>query len=194
MSVPRMTFARDDHIYDPVVPPRMPPCVLSARIETPEDVALCRGGAETPHPSFPYGHVRRVETGKPDTGQGSSPQHHQVFQRCWSHRIGGVCAYVASKHAVPSLTSAAVVEWGCRGIRVNCINPSHIKRRMMDAIEEAANPDAAAEVHDGFADTIPMNRYWTPDEVAGVVAFLASYDDACVNRAANIVDGGISAA
>ncbi len=189
-----MTFARDDHIYDPVVPPRMPTCVFSARIETPEDVAFCRVGAEPPHPSFPYGHVRRVQTGKPDTGQGWSPQHHQVFQRGWSHRIGGVCAYVASKHAVPSLTSAAVVEWGCRGIRVNCINPSHIKRRMMDAIKERASSDAAAEVHDGFAATIPMKRYRTPDEVAAVVAFLASDDAAYVNRAANIVDGGMSAA
>jgi NAD(P)-dependent dehydrogenase (short-subunit alcohol dehydrogenase family) len=106
----------------------------------------------------------------------------------------GLCAYVASKHAVLGLTRAAAVEWGPMGIRVNCINPGPIESRMMDAIEEGASPGAAAAVHDGFAATIPMKRYGTPDEVAGVVAFLASDDAAYVNGAAYTVDGGMTAA
>lgn len=106
----------------------------------------------------------------------------------------GLCAYVASKHAVLGLTRAAAVEWGARGIRVNCINPGPIESRMMSSIEEGASPGAAAAVHDGFAATIPMKRYGTPDEVAGVVAFLASDDAAYVNGAAYTVDGGMTAA
>jgi len=106
----------------------------------------------------------------------------------------GLCAYVASKHAVLGLTRAAAVEWGAKGIRVNCINPGPIESRMMDAIEEGASPGDAAAVHDGFAATIPMKRYGTPDEVAGVVAFLASEDAAYVNGAAYTVDGGMTAA
>jgi len=106
----------------------------------------------------------------------------------------GLCAYVASKHAVLGLTRAAAVEWGAKGIRVNCINPGPIESRMMTSIEEGASPGAAAEVHDGFAATIPMKRYGTPDEVAGVVAFLASDDAAYVNGAAYTVDGGMTAA
>ena len=106
----------------------------------------------------------------------------------------GLCAYVASKHAVLGLTRAAAVEWGAKGIRVNCINPGPIESRMMASIEEGSSPGAAATVHDGFAATIPMKRYGTPDEVAGVVAFLASEDAAYVNGAAYAVDGGMTAA
>ena len=105
----------------------------------------------------------------------------------------GLCAYVASKHAVLGLTRAAV-EWGAKGIRVNCINPGPIESRMMASIEEGARPGEAATVHAGFAATIPMRRYGTPEEVAGLVAFLASDDAGYINGGAYTVDGGLTAA
>ena len=47
----------------------------------------------------------------------------------------GLCAYVASKHAVLGLTRAAAVEWGAKGIRVNCINPGARSKSHDESIE-----------------------------------------------------------
>lgn len=104
----------------------------------------------------------------------------------------GLCAYVASKHAVLGLTRAAAVECGAKGVRVNCINPGPIDSRMMTSIEKGLGAKAT-EVHDAFAATIPMQRYGTPDEVAGLVAFLASDDAGYINGGAYAVDGGLTA-
>ena len=106
----------------------------------------------------------------------------------------GMCAYVASKHAVVGLTQTAAVEWGGHGIRVNCINPGPIESRMMASIEKGLGPDAAAAVHAGIAAKVPMQRYGTASEVAGLVAFLASDDSGYINGAFYTVDGGLTAA
>lgn len=106
----------------------------------------------------------------------------------------GLCGYVASKHAVLGLTRAAAVEWGGKGIRVNCVNPGPIEGRMMASIEKGGATDAAAAMRDSISGAIPMQRYGTPEEVAGVVAFLASDEAAFVNGAAYAIDGGLTAA
>lgn len=99
---------------------------------------------------------------------------------------------IINSSSVAGLTRAAAVEWG--GIRVNCINPGPIESRMMASIEEGASPGAGKAVHDGFAATIPMKRYGTPAELAGLVAFLASDDAGYINGGAYTVDGGMTAA
>lgn len=106
----------------------------------------------------------------------------------------GLCGYVASKHAVLGLTRTAAVECGAKGIRVNCVNPGPIESRMMAAIEKGLGADAAAAMRAGIVSAIPMKRYGTPEEVAGVVAFLASDAAAFVNGAALAIDGGMTAA
>lgn len=105
----------------------------------------------------------------------------------------GLCAYVASKHAVLGLTRAAAAEWAGKGIRVNCINPGPIESRMMKSIEKGLSAEAAAAVHAALAAKVPMERYGTPDEVAALVAFLASDDAGYINGGAYTVDGGLTA-
>ncbi len=100
----------------------------------------------------------------------------------------------SGKHAVLGLTRAAAVECGAKSIRVNCVNPGPIEGRMMVAIEKGLSADAAAQVRAGIAGAIPMKPYGTPEEVAGVVAFLASDDAAFVKGAAYAVDVGMTAA
>lgn len=105
----------------------------------------------------------------------------------------GVVAYGVSKHAVVALTKTGAREFAGMGIRTNAVAPSPINTRMWDALVEGYggdDPDAfrkAAEVRN------PMGRYGDPEEVAGVVMFLASDEASYVNGSIVPVDGGLRA-
>ena len=104
----------------------------------------------------------------------------------------GLSAYVASKHAVIGLTRTAAIECGPMNIRVNSVNPGPIESRMMRSIEEMASPGAAKAVHDQFAQRIPLGRYGSCEEVARMVAFLASDDAKYLTGGVYVVDGGMT--
>jgi NAD(P)-dependent dehydrogenase (short-subunit alcohol dehydrogenase family) len=105
----------------------------------------------------------------------------------------GLSAYVASKHAVVGLTRTGAAEWASQGIRVNCVNPGPVEGRMMSAISEGFRPGHGGETAVRIAAGIPSRRFGTPEDVAGVVAFLASDDARHVNGAFLTVDGGQAA-
>jgi NAD(P)-dependent dehydrogenase (short-subunit alcohol dehydrogenase family) len=104
----------------------------------------------------------------------------------------GICAYNASKHAVIGLTRSAAAEWGGRGVRVNSVNPGPIASRMMASLEEGLSPGQGDKARTQFSAMIPALRYGTPEEVAALVAFLASDDARYIHGAVYVLDGGFT--
>ncbi len=95
--------------------------------------------------------------------------------------------YNASKGAVTNLTRSLALEFGGRGVRVNAVNPSLTVSDMTEGL--MANEGLMAK----FADRNPLGRAARGDEVAAVIAFLASEDASFVNGVNLPVDGGVSA-
>ncbi len=101
--------------------------------------------------------------------------------------IPGRCAYGASKGGVNSLTRVMAVEFGPFGITVNAIAPGPINTPLTDRMHTEATRRA-------YTDSMPLGRYGTLAEAAGVAAFLASDDAAFVTGHTLPVDGGMAAA
>lgn len=99
----------------------------------------------------------------------------------------GMSAYNAAKGAVSNYTRALALEFGARGVRVNAVAPSFTAT---DATAEFAKNEALLAA---FRDRMPIGRAATPEEVAGVIAFLASDDARFINGAILPVDGGLNA-
>ena len=102
--------------------------------------------------------------------------------------FGNAGLYIASKHAVLGLTKTASIEWFKQGIRVNAVNPGIIDTPFQDRIWPSA------EAKDAFAASTVPGRAGSPEEVAKVVAFLASDDATFVSGHGLLVDGGYSIA
>lgn len=102
-------------------------------------------------------------------------------------------AYSASKHAVVGLTRQMGLEWAPYGILVNCVCPGIVDTPMWDLIDrEVARREGVpvGSVKAQVAATIPIGRIEQPEDVANMVAFLASADAAYVTAQAVDVSGG----
>ncbi|MBY8337206.1 SDR family oxidoreductase [Alteriqipengyuania sp. NZ-12B] len=95
--------------------------------------------------------------------------------------------YNASKGAVTNLTRGLALQLGAQGIRVNAVCPSLTKTEMSEGIRDKD------ELLDAFLRRIPLGRAGEPEDVAAVVAFLASEDARHVTGVNLPVDGGVSA-
>lgn len=104
----------------------------------------------------------------------------------------GICAYNATKHAVIGMTRSVAAEAGPHGVRVNSVNPGPIASRMMESLESGMEGDAGDPMRAAFEALIPAGRYGTPEEVAALVAFLASEDARYINGAVMTIDGGFT--
>jgi len=102
--------------------------------------------------------------------------------------------YIASKHAVYGLVKTAALELGPSNIRVNAVGPGPIDNRMIKSLQEQLAPDDPAALRSGIEAGIAMRRYGTNEEVAHLIAFLASSASSYCSGSIYMIDGGYVAA
>lgn len=95
----------------------------------------------------------------------------------------GQVNYAASKSGLIGIARALTRELGSRGITANVVAPGYIATEMTEALPE--------ERQAAYKSAIPAARFADPEEVAKVVAFIASDDAAYISGAVIPVDGGL---
>ncbi|WP_119697631.1 SDR family NAD(P)-dependent oxidoreductase [Microbacterium halotolerans] len=95
-------------------------------------------------------------------------------------------AYSATKAGIHGLARTVAAAYATDGIRVNTVVPPYTETSLVSAIRE--DPDARAAI----TSRIPLGRPATPDDITGVMTFLASDDSAFATGAMFTVDGGMT--
>lgn len=102
--------------------------------------------------------------------------------------------YSASKHGVVGFTKALGNELAPTGITVNAVCPGYVETPMAQRVRQgyaAAYSTSEDEILQKFQAKIPLGRYSTPEEVAGMVGYLASDTAASITAQAINVCGGL---
>ena len=102
----------------------------------------------------------------------------------------GGSAYNASKGGVIMLTKCMAIDYGRRGLRVNCICPGGIDTPMLHSIADA---DGMGFYREKLREQHLLGRFGRPSEIASAASFLASDDASFVTGHALVVDGGFTA-
>jgi 3-oxoacyl-[acyl-carrier protein] reductase len=97
----------------------------------------------------------------------------------------GQTAYSASKAGLVGMTKSLAREVGSRSITVNAVCPGFVDSNMTAATQD--------EQRTWYVEMTPVGRFGTAEEIASVIAFLASPEASYVNGAVIAVDGGLTA-
>jgi 3-oxoacyl-[acyl-carrier protein] reductase len=96
----------------------------------------------------------------------------------------GQINYAASKAALIAMTKSLAQELGSRQVTVNAVAPGFIETDMTAGLSE--------EIQKAYREAIPLGRFGQAEEVAALVAFLASREAAYITGQTICVDGGIN--
>jgi NAD(P)-dependent dehydrogenase (short-subunit alcohol dehydrogenase family) len=99
----------------------------------------------------------------------------------------GASVYVASKHAVEGMTKSAALEVAGTGVRVNVVAPGTTDTGMLTRFTSTDENKAA------LVSTVPVKRLATSEEIAHVIAFVASENASYMTGSSIPVDGGMIA-
>lgn len=95
----------------------------------------------------------------------------------------GQVNYAAAKAGLIGMTKSLAKEAGARGVRANAIAPGYISTDMTDVLSD--------DIKEQLIGHTPLGRLGTPDDVAGLVAFLCSDASAFITGTVIPVDGGL---
>ncbi len=95
----------------------------------------------------------------------------------------GQANYAAAKAGMVGFTQSIAKEVGSRNITVNCVAPGYVET---DIVE-----DLPKDLKQAIMDRVPIGRFGYPEEIAGMVGFLASDAASYVTGQAIVVDGGL---
>ncbi len=96
----------------------------------------------------------------------------------------GQVNYASTKGAIVAFTKSLAKELGSRNIRCVAIAPGFIQTRLTDKLPE--------EVKNRYFENIPLKRFGKPEEVAELIAFLASDKASYITGTTVVIDGGLS--
>jgi citronellol/citronellal dehydrogenase len=99
--------------------------------------------------------------------------------------LPGMAHAGAARAAVENLSRTLALEWGRHGVRTVCVTPGVIRTEGLDGY--------GSELVAEWERDVPLGRLGLPEEVAAVIAFLASAGGAYVTGATILVDGGVDA-
>ncbi|MRG93412.1 SDR family NAD(P)-dependent oxidoreductase [Polyangium spumosum] len=98
--------------------------------------------------------------------------------------------YGASKAALAQLTKSAALDWGPRGIRVNCVAPGSTDTPMLRQVLSVLSARMNVQSDDVYKAAVPLGRFAEPREIAWAITFLASDAASFMTGVVMPVDGG----
>jgi NAD(P)-dependent dehydrogenase (short-subunit alcohol dehydrogenase family) len=103
----------------------------------------------------------------------------------------GMFPYAAAKSGLIGMTRSLALDWAAENIRVVAVSPGWVRTYLVDEwLSKQADPQTAeAQV----LKTLPLGRMATPQDVANLVAFVASDEAAYLTGTEIIIDGGVTA-